>query len=65
MPVRIQITDTPDRPLRDGMSVSVSVDTGHTVWKVSSEQRRRSFFGAAPAAPALTPPNVKVAAPRC
>ena len=29
VPVRIQITDTPDRPLRDGMSVSVSVDTGH------------------------------------
>lgn len=29
VPVRIQITGTPDRPLRDGMSVSVSVDTGH------------------------------------
>lgn len=29
VPVRIQIADTPDRPLRDGMSVSVSVDTGH------------------------------------
>ncbi|UOA28219.1 HlyD family secretion protein [Pseudosulfitobacter sp. DSM 107133] len=29
VPVRIQIQTTADRPLRDGMSVSVSVDTGH------------------------------------
>jgi len=30
VPVRIAVTPDPDHPLRDGMSVTVAVDTGHT-----------------------------------
>jgi membrane fusion protein (multidrug efflux system) len=30
VPVRISIDTPPEQPLRDGMSVSVSVDTGHS-----------------------------------